>query len=825
MFLRLAAAASVAVFFAAAADSAPAASGLSTFGNPPELALLWTALAIGLPLWLLATTDRLALAQRLTLILMVGTLLEGRLIPANGAWLLVLLAITGWAAKPFLQDAGFIELPFIVILFNLPTLKSAEFGYGAVLWFINILPIVWLAQLIPSLFYGINVRQVVRALVLATTAACTAALATYPVLASGLHLPLLSTLGTRLHLLGIHPNLAVPHLVIVLLLGAGLCWETEGKRRQWWFASLLPILGALFLVNSRTGFVAAALAFGAAILASRPGVLARRLWIGASLGVVLAMIVPATTLLDESISNASNDSISRAVSFRSAMWELGRDSMEAAPWNGHGPGTYYEQAAVARPGRFDGMPKDDHPHSVLLAVGGAFGWPGLVALAVLVCLSLRPPRQDRPWDSLFAASLLALWGMSSIDMGGAVNSLYPSLAFLLLGLRAATALKTPEPSPDSGLLRWLSDFGPLKTVFFLSIGLFQVYHTTNLKEGALLVDRLQEPAAFSTTRSTDIAHADSILSLADRFNFGNPAPSLHRSRLAVLRGDFSGAMAYTDEALAEFPRSAGLTHRWGLLAAEWGRQQPRQNKEGLYFFEESVEAFERSVALDPTGPTAWRRHLDLCRARAKTEDEAGTLEALVSALLIRPSEVGSLPRENAVLYPAGRDFIGIPLETLLKAIQAQRQRFEDIDPPYAARFAVREVEILLSLELYDEAKEAAQEVLKDQPIYLATKLAVIAEASGNFEEAAGHWTRSNEIQEGMGMPWTFGNRLHEVCAQAKAGLLDRDDFETRVSEILEQPYDAVFDNPYLKKLLQTWKDLEEGENAATLAQALAFAER
>src|SRR6185503_4113837 len=82
----------------------------------------------------------------------------------------------------------------------------------------------------------------------------------------------------------------------------------------------------------------------------------------AAAAVALLLLMPLAGLGETRITERTSSMVSKAASFRAAMWELGRDTFSAAPWHGFGPGTFLVQGRLALPGPLDGHPKDDHPH-------------------------------------------------------------------------------------------------------------------------------------------------------------------------------------------------------------------------------------------------------------------------------------------------------------------------------------------------------------------------------------------------------------------------------------------------------------------------------
>jgi len=374
--MRWLAAAATAWMFLDAALSVPQHGGASDFGDPPEQVLLWAVAGLVWAVALLRTSDRSAVARSLVLALLCATLLGNRGVPADPGLVVSLLGVAVLAAARELRGGQAAWIAVACLAFAAPGLLGTRYPHGALQWLLFTLPALGLMPLLPALFPGRRAATPCQVLLLATAAFALLSLASYPALAEGLDLPLAALAGTRLRVMGLHPNLAVPLLVAACLVGAALAWDRPGRARIVALGCLVPILAALCAVRSLTGLLALLLG-GALLLGSRlPGLWRRRTARLGALAVALLLLVPLAGLGETRITGRTASMVSKAASFRSAMWELGRDTWHAAPWHGFGPGTFLVQGRFGRPGPLDGHPKDDHPHSVVLAVGESFGWPG-----------------------------------------------------------------------------------------------------------------------------------------------------------------------------------------------------------------------------------------------------------------------------------------------------------------------------------------------------------------------------------------------------------------------------------------------------------------
>ncbi len=828
--LRLGAAAATAALFADAALSSPTQPGLSTFGRPPELALAWALAGAALAVFVGAARDRDTLGRRLTLVLMGATLLGTRAVPGDPGWRLVLLAFTLGAAAPRLRNGPASLAATVAVLLAVPALLGASVPHRALLWLSFALPPVSLALLVPALFDRDSARTLMTTLVLATGFLVVAALFSYVQLADGLELPLSAVTSTRLRVLGLHPNLAVPHLVVALVLGATLLWSPTptGRADPIWnraalLASVLVVIVALYAVDSRTGHLAAVGGLGllgVGLYRGRGEALTRWVWRGAVLVVGVVLILPATGLTDPTIDTTSSSMVSKAVSFRSHMWELGRDAFGAAPWHGFGPGSFHEQGAVARPGRFDGMATDDHPHSVVLAVGEGLGWPGLLALAWLALVSLRPPKRREPIQVGLAAATLVMWASNAADLGGAANTLYPALVFLLLGLRDASEITPGTPLHACPGARGALIAASLVGLLGLALG---VEHVLLRRVGdALERHPVQVAAGLDTTsRDAELADAERWLDLADRLIPFDPEIPTTRAALFQRVGTSLDLEHSLEEALARFPRSAGLHHRYSLVLSQTDVAAP-----------EVLEHMRLAVELDPWGTDGWRRHLDLAHLLMLRGEPGPALDAVVAALLVNPGAAADIPRvgsgDDLVLLPAGPGRGALPLTAVLGAVADQRRRYEDQDAAYAERFSKREIEVLISLGETDAAVARIRELLADSPLYLNFKLGDAYAASGRLAEAREHYRLANETWPD-GEAENFWLLTFELEVRSEQEPLDVESFEARVSDAGAVLADVVFDQAVLQRLLVARRRVAErgldGESAARYTEALAFLAR
>ena len=793
--------------------------GLSSFGRPAWLAWPWALGGLASALWILRNTDRRALAGCLSLLLLSVGLFGQAALPAAPGLGAALAGIALWVAGPWIRMAPGLAATTLAMALAAPACLASTYPLGVTEWLAAALPAAALVALLPACFPGDRARIPAWVLVGATGSLCVAALTDYVPLAEHLHLPLTLLRSTRLRPMSLHPNLAVPSVAVALLVGAGLVWST-GRRRLAATLALAPLLLALFAMGSKTGSLAsvAGLACLLALRARWP--LARAVpWVLRA-AVLAALLVPATGLSDPTITERSASMVSKAVSFRSAMWRLGRDTAAAAPWHGFGPRTNHVQAAYARPGRYDGLPKDDHPHNVVLAVSAALGWPGWLGLAALLVASLwRRPGARMLADATLVAAAVH-WGADGVDMGGAVASLFPSGVLLLIGLGDA-AVRAPdhEPHRRAAGARVL---GALGIVLVAGGGLLALQHhlvrTADARVNAALAANAAPstgpPTAAAGPATAPASEPTDLIAWAGRLLPWDPRPWILRARLARLAGDVPAQIEAFEQALMRSPDRADWLHALALLHSQADLDDGRV-----------AQLLDRALALDPYGPDAWRRHIDRALLAAHRDDGNTAFEQLVLGALLNPGAVtglGWIPERRTLRLRAdGTHGIEIPLARLFAELQRRRSTAAGIDPAYDARLRLREIEILIALGELDEADATCRELLANEPVYLNVRLGQSALQRGDFEAAVHH----------MGLA---GQTLFEPLSTrlvALAQLLDpaTDAFERELSQALRLLPDVSFEAGSIRRVVEARRDMAQrrGDDQAVAREdaALAFLDR
>lgn len=791
-----------ALFFDATARSY-AEPGLSTFGRPPELAALWATLGVLSVLLLGGARERILCARRLTMVLLLATFFDGAALRAAPELVLALTGVTLAIAGPLLRvgPAGLAAL--LALACAVPGLLRSDAPQGGLDWATAALPVAALAVLLPSLFPGRHARRPALVVAAGVAVLSLAALSGYLALARGLDLPLGALTATRLRLMGAHPNLGVPQLLLALLVAAALAWTPGETRRAWARGSALAVLAALLAVQSRTGFLAAAVAFALLVARRLPFRAARFVQPVAAAAIAVGILLPVVGVGSGSITHASRDTASKAVSFRASMWELGRDTLAAAPWQGHGPAGFRYQARHARPSRYDGLPKVDHPHNVVLAVGGAFGWPGLFGLAALFAATCLRRRDASLLADGASAAALAVWATHALDLGGSTSTLYPAVVLVALGLRDATARPDDEPAPRAAV-----------GVPVALLGIAVLVAGGCGFTGRVLVERAAAGLAADAGDGApdDIAPED--LDLAARLRPFDPEVPYVASRLAERAGDAAAQLERLREASRRDPTSPRLLREEAVVRARLDPDDP-----------EVLPLLDVAASLDPRGPRSWRAHAELALVLGARGREEDALTALVDALVLRPEAITRAGwdrrGDRVVLGLGGERSTSLPLARVLLALARERADRGEGDPATATRLALREVEILTALGEFDRAEAACERLFADDDLYRHTRLATVAIARGD---------PARVLREIDAMPARFfASRVWGMTALSETEDLDVEAFERLAAEVEAELPDVVFEAGTLREVLRARLRVAErtarADEALRHADALAYASR
>ncbi len=804
--------------------------GLSNFGRPPELGLLSLAVAAASAGWLLwpAPRARRSVAQLTTLLLLSATLLGSRVIPNDDALRLALTATTLWAAAPWLSwRRPSTLIGAAALLLAGPALAATQYPHGGLVWLTHIAPVAALAVCLPAAFD--SARVPLLTLVVSAALAGLASASSYPIAAAALDIPLGALLSTRLTVLGLHPNLAVPLLAVAATLG--IAAFAQGPRRAGVGAALLVVGATLLAVRSRTGLAVTVVGVGLflawrwAAKRERLARAARLAWVALVAALLLGTLVPATNWTSGTITTQSASMTSKAVTFRSAMWELGRASWAAADWHGHGPGTLYEQGTVARPGRYDGMTKSDHPHSIVLLVGGALGFPGLLALALLFAWTTRPPRRHLgEADAALACAAVALWAANAADLGGAINTLYPALAFVLLGLRDVRNDDSDAASPSALPARLV---GGLSLASLAVVGIVLSAQRRAVHTASEQLAHLDDAEARSEAGDM----LDDTLARAAALVPTDPGVPMLRAQLAARASRPAEALQHIDEALARFPRSAMLQHQRAM--ALWLAGGPPA---------EIDAALDAAIALDAWGPDTWRRHIDRARIASGASEPDVARRAIAAALVSNPEAAADIPlievAGQRVFTPTGPGGARIPVDAVRADLAAMRLAWEDRDPAYATRFALREVEVLRAIGDFEGADARAQEMDVGNsgvaPYYEHLLRGRASASAGRHDEAAEHFAQANALYSTSAQAKSPGQLdglvlTEELEALSHAEALDAEGFAERSALVTDILGDLRFRTAEYRRWIDARRRVAERTGdvalAARLHDALGYLER
>jgi len=794
--------------------------GPQTFGRPPLLGpVLWLA-ALSLAVWFLTASDRGALARRMVLVVVAFSLFGGSVVPALPGLTLAYCGATLLVAAPWIRLGALGWATIGLLALSLPACLATRFPGGVPTWLTALAPHVTVALTLPGLLPGQGARRAAQVVLAVTATICLAGVISYPLLASGLDLPLSSLFATRLRLLGHHPNLVVPGLVLAALLATALAL----RAGAWWERlACVPLLAATAMVGSRTAWlaIAAGLAMLAALrLAPRYATLVRGL---AGAVVLSALLVPALGLTDRSITHQSSAAVTKAVTFRASMWRLGRLSFGAAPWTGYGPGTTFVQSQYVESGRYDVLSGDDHPHNTTLAVGAAFGWPGLAALAWLLIVSLRRYRNNSLLGDGAQAALFVTWTANGIDLGGATSTLFPSSAFLLAAIAAAAACDdagspdTVTASPTAKSRRTWEFLGVLVVV----AGLSRACALSTLREVSDQLDAAQ-PEGLARTEADEF---DARVARA-----GNWLPGDHR--VALLRSNLAGhdlerasshmerarllaldmaALAHLEQARLLAPDMAAVAHLQALTLSRRNPDDPRV-----------VELLDEAGRLAPFGPDAWRRHMDRAALAAHNEMPDTAFAELLAAVRLTPDAVSRArwdPQRGILrLSAGGTNGLDVPLDDLLTALETEADQLHDSDAAYALRLRMAVTRVLTSLGEHARADATAQRLLADQPVYALHQRRAAAMARGDYDGVLA-------LHRDGGPILGFQTAVELLLAQAFASEQDTDAYAQALDTAMNWIPDVLFEQQTIVQLLRArrhWAD-RTGDVAGVRRLDLALA--
>jgi len=531
------------------------------------------------------------------------------------------------------------------------------------------------------------------------------------------------------------------------------------------------------------------------------------------------------------------------------MWRLGRENLAAAPWTGNGPGTHFLQNAHVTPGRYDVLPADDHPHNTVLAVGASFGWPGLLALAVLLGVSLRRPRHGGLLADGASAALFVTWAANGIDMGGATATLFPSSAFLLAalveasgreptrssGAKSAADKATNQPPQTYSTWRWaFVGFGAAVIVG----GLGRARGLSTLRDVADTLTSSAEGSPIHPLGDVDRSALDDRLAVAARWLPGDHRVPLMRSNLATMGSDLvtvPDSPATTPGSPAKPRRSSASTNaELAALHLRHARElAPDLSRlahlQALQLAREDVtdplvqELLHEAKRLAPFGPEAWRLHMDLAGLAAHNGDEALAFDELLAALAMSPSAITRArfdARRRVLRLDAGQhDGVDIPLARVSAALKERARQIEDSDPAYAMRLRLALTQALSILGEDDLAEAEIRLLFPDQPVYALQQRTTAALAREDFDEAL-------ELYQASGPTVGYEVAVERLMAQARATVRDDQAFAAALATAMDLLPDIVFENTNVAEMLraqQVWAErCDDDESFSRLDSALAW---
>ena len=258
-------------------------------------------------------------------------------------------------------------------------------------------------------------------------------------------------LGSRLRVLGLHPNLGGALLAMGLPLA--LAWSRTGKggkgvQRVLGLALFVATAYALYETGSRASIAAGAV--GAAFLwvLLRFRTKQRFAWVlpAGAVAAVLGLALFASPLGDpvrdrlESMAQSQS-----ALGQRWHIWKMAWDATLSEPVTGVGPLSFHALSAHAQPSYFDGTSQTLHTHNIFLAASAGAGFVGL-GIFIAWCLGifefgrrvlLREKGSGRILPAAMVSTLVVLALCSQLDLGQSQVSFLPMFAWLVLGVFAS----------------------------------------------------------------------------------------------------------------------------------------------------------------------------------------------------------------------------------------------------------------------------------------------------------------------------------------------------------------------------------------------------
>lgn len=301
-------------------------------------------------------------------------------------------------------------------------------------------------------------------------------------------------LGSRLRVLGLHPNLGGALLAMGLPLA--LAWSRTGKggkgaQRVLGLALFLGTAFALYQTGSRTSIVAGTVGAAFLYVLLRFRTKQRFAWVlpAGAVAAVLGLALFASPLGDPVRDRLDSMAQSQSgLGQRWHIWKMAWDATLSEPITGVGPLSFHALSTHAQPSYFDGTSQTLHTHNILLAASAGAGFVGL-GIFIAWCLGifefgrrvlLREKGSGRILPAALVSTLVVLALCSQLDLGQSQVSFLPMFVWVCLGVlasRLSGTVAARESHAEStatysclGVLLWPAMGSTLLGFFLLASG-------------------------------------------------------------------------------------------------------------------------------------------------------------------------------------------------------------------------------------------------------------------------------------------------------------------------------------------------------------------
>lgn len=254
-------------------------------------------------------------------------------------------------------------------------------------------------------------------------------------------------------------NVRLP--VLLVLLSPLVAWVLAARRVSLAWAGFL-LLGVVAMLNGSRTILPWLVIVAAGLLVRLPR--GRSTWTALAIVIVTAGAVIALSpalqqklALFGQLGSLDFESIDRVLSFRLTIWDTALNMVQDRPFTGVGAGAFasaYAQYST-RPDDFFLVNSISpyHAHNLYVALAAETGWPGLLALCIVVLLGLkwylRAPadRRDGAWP--FALALVVYAFPVNSQPVLFTHWMFPIVLLLFCGMLAALDARPVSAGPEA----------------------------------------------------------------------------------------------------------------------------------------------------------------------------------------------------------------------------------------------------------------------------------------------------------------------------------------------------------------------------------------